>query len=103
MKFEEVLPAHRTGKDIYVVDGMGKIPYNFHSPKTISIVPDYILMDTWGIEPDKCSHCNGTGREPPAFCGKICSCGQRHVCGKPLNHSITKLESPYCYCKGTVP
>lgn len=68
MKFEEVLPAYRAGKIITVPSCYNTIItwyFNKNEPgHAIIFRKESILSDKWQIEPDKCSHCNGTGREP---------------------------------------
>ena len=104
MKFEEVLPAYRAGKTIIVTDEAGPISFNPNN-KGSNLLMEYILKDTWSIEPDKCSHCDGTGKEKEPkpksrgdLCEKICQCGSGHRCNRPFNHGLDRNGNNYCNC-----
>ena len=72
MNFEDVLPAYREGKTITVPSPYEHSRiwrYNRELATGIIIRRESILSEEWEIEPEKCTRCDGTGKEPIA---KVC-------------------------------
>jgi hypothetical protein len=111
MKFEEVLPAYREGKTISCVNPFNpeaRWYYNFHEvvhhSRGLIFRKEGILSETWLIEPDDCTRCKGTGKEPETetetetLCMQYCnSCG--NPCCRPAGHASRRHACAYCYAR----